>query len=178
MKAKAMLAALAAFLLVGSAAYAASSDDNRQDAQKLSSAKVSIADAIRKAERHGNGKAISYGFVASGNGAGTYEVKVLSNDDRRLTEYRIDTETGHIVRGGNEPVQKMLTRVKPEQIDSAPMSLSRAIDSAEQQSGGKATSASIDAHGDHVIYDVKLARLDGSGSDIKVDTSTGHLASK
>jgi uncharacterized membrane protein YkoI len=178
MKAKAMLAALAAIMLLGSAAYAASSHENRQDAQTLTSAKVSIADAIRKAERDGNGKAISYDLLSSSHGAGTYEVKVLSNDDRRLTQYRIDTDTGHIVRGANEPVQRMLARVKPEQIDSAPMSLARAIDSAERQSGGKATSASIDAHGDHVIYDVKLAKLDGSGSDIKVDTSTGHLAAK
>jgi uncharacterized membrane protein YkoI len=177
MKAQAMLGALAAIALFGSAAYAASNEDNLRDAQALSSAKVSIADAVRKAERDGNGRAISYELIASSQGPAAYEVKVLSNDDRRLIEYRIDADTGHIVSRGNEPVQKLLTRVKPEQINSAPMSLTHAIDSAEQQSGGKATSASIDARGDHVIYDVKLAKLDGSGSHIKVDSSTGHLAS-
>jgi uncharacterized membrane protein YkoI len=177
MQVKVMLAALTAVALLGSAAYAASNEDNRQDAQALASAKVSIADAVRKAERDGNGRAISYEFIASSHGPAAYEVKVLSNDDRRLTQYRIDADTGHIVSRGNEPVKKLLTRVKPEQIESAPMSLARAINSAEQQSGGKATSASIDAHGDHVIYDVKLAKLDGSGSHIKVDSSTGHLAS-
>ncbi len=174
MNAKALLAAFAAVALVSGAARAA---DTQKEVREIASAKVSVNDAIRRAEREGNGKATSVEFKTESKGPGEYLVKVLSNDNSKLMEYRINASNGHIVSAGNEPVEKFFTRVKPEQIASAQTSLSRAINEAEQQSGGKATSAEVERNNDHVLYDVKLAKDDGTTSRVKIDGSTGHLAS-
>ncbi|HTV49628.1 MAG TPA: PepSY domain-containing protein [Steroidobacteraceae bacterium] len=174
MRTQAILTALAGAVLVCVSAQAA---NLKQEAQQLDRAKVSVTDAIREAERQGNGRATEATFHSSTHGAGDYVVKVLSSDDRKLMSYRIDAGTGHIVSAGNEPVEKVFTHLKPEQIDSAQTSLAHAIASAEKQAGGHATYAAVEAHGDHLVYDVKLAKDDGSMSRIKVDSSTGHLAS-
>jgi uncharacterized membrane protein YkoI len=174
MKREAMLMALAAVTLV---VVTARAEDLKQEAQQLAAAKVSVTDAIREAERQGNGRATEVTFKSSTQGAGDYVVKVLSNDDRRLMAYRIDTGTGHIVSAGQERVEKVFTHLVPEQIASAQTSLAHAIASAQQQAGGHVTYAAVEAHGDQLMYDVKLAKDDGSMSRIKVDSSTGHLAS-
>jgi len=174
MNAKVMLAAFAAAALVGGAARAA---DTQKEVREIASAKVSVTDAVRRAEHEGNGKATSVEFKTESKGPGEYVVKVLSNDNTKLMGYRINAANGHIVSAGNEPVEKFFTHVKPEEIASAQTSLSRAIDEAEQQSGGKATYAAVERNNNHVLYDVKLAKDDGSTSRVKIDGSTGHLAS-
>ena len=174
MNAKAMLAAFAAAAVVGGAAWGASKE---KEAQQLDSAKVSMTDAIRRAEREANGKAVSVDYKAGHKGEGSYAVKVLANDNSKLMGYRIDADTGKIVSAGNEPVEKVFTRVKPEEIASAQTSLNSAIDEAQRESGGKATYAAVERNHDHVRYEVKLAKDDGSTSKVLIDATTGHLAS-
>jgi uncharacterized membrane protein YkoI len=175
MNAKAMLAAFAASAVVGGAAWGA---NTQKEAQQLDSAKVSMTDAIRRAEREANGKAVSVDYKAGHKGEeGAYAVKVLTMDNSKLVGYRIDAATGKIVSAGNEPVEKVFTRVKPEEIASAQTSLNSAIDEAQRESGGKATYAAVERNNDHVRYEVKLAKDDGSMSKVLIDGATGHLAS-
>jgi uncharacterized membrane protein YkoI len=172
MNSKAILAAVALALAVS----AAQADSAKRDVQALEGAKLSLTDAIRMAEREGNGKAMDADFKSSSSGAGSYEVKVLSNDGTKLMKYKLDAATGKVEAAGNEEFEKVFTRLKPQQLSDASTSLTSAIHMAEQHVGGKALDADAERTGDTVRYDVRVAKTDGTTEKVKIDGS-GHLAS-
>ena len=172
MKSKAILAAVAMALAVS----AAQADSAKREVQAMEGAKVSLTDAIRKAEREGNGKAIDADYKASSKGVGAYEVKVLSNDGTKLMKYKLDANTGKVESMGNESFEKVFTRIKPQDISNAQTSLVSAVHMAEEHAGGKALDADVDHAGNTVRYEVKVAKTDGTTEKVKID-GNGHLAS-
>jgi uncharacterized membrane protein YkoI len=172
MDSKAILAAVALALAVS----AAQADSAKREVQALEGAQVSLTDAIRMAEHEGNGKAIDADYKAASSGVGSYDVKVLSNDGTKLMKYKLDAATGKIESAGNEPFEKVFTRIKAEDISNAPTSLVSAIHMAEQHAPGKALDADVERTGSTVRYDVKVAKTDGTTDKVKIDSS-GHLAS-
>jgi uncharacterized membrane protein YkoI len=168
-----MLAALAMVFAVG----AAQSENAKREANALSNAKVSLTEAIRAAEQQGGGHAISAEYERKSGPAGEYEIKVLSNDGKKLTKYELDANTGQVKEADNEPFEKVFTRIKPQSIQNAPTSLTRAIATAEQRAGGKATEAEVDRDGDQVKYTVKVARADGKTEKVKINGADGKVAS-
>jgi uncharacterized membrane protein YkoI len=172
-KSTAFLAALALLCAV-SAAQSANATRNEQ---AMSNANVSLTQAIKMAEQQGGGQAISAEYEPKGGTAGQYEIKVLSNDGKKLTKYMLDPNTGKVTEVENEPFEKVFTRIKPNSIQNAPTSLTRAITTAERRAGGKATDASVDRDGDQVKYTVKVAKADGTTEKVKVNGSDGKVAS-
>jgi uncharacterized membrane protein YkoI len=168
---KAILASMAMALAVGTA----QADSAKREVQALS-AKVSLTDAIRMAEREGNGKAIDASYKAASSGVGEYKVEVMSADGKRLTEYRLDGANGHIRAAGEETFEKWFTRLHPQDINNASTTLTSAIKTAEEHASGTATDAEIYRKGDSVRYDVKVVKNDGTTENVKVD-GNGHLAS-
>jgi uncharacterized membrane protein YkoI len=171
----ALFAAALSSVLAVSAVQA--SDSAKHEAESLDHAKVSLTEAVKKAEEAGNGQAISAEYEFKGGRPGHYEVKVLSNDGQKLTRYDLSPRTGKIIATSDEKVQKLLTRIKPESIRSAPTSLTHAITTAEERAGGKATVAEVDRDGDQVKYTVKVAKLDGSTEKVKINGADGKIAS-
>ncbi len=163
------------FVLATGAAQA--SESAVHEAQALSKAKVSLTDAIHMAEQRGNGQAISAEFEFKKGRPGYYEVKVLRNDGKKLTQYDLNANSGKVTEASNEEFEKLFTRIKPASIQNAPTSLSRAISTAEERSGGKATDASVDRDGDQVKYTVKVAKADGTTEKVKVNGADGKVAS-
>jgi len=170
---KSFVSAIALSLAFG-AAHAASA---KRDVQELDSAQISMDKAIHMAEQEGNGKATSVKFKSEHQGAGAYDVSVLSSDGSKLTHYRLDAATGHITKAGNEPFKKVFTTLKPDEISGAQTSLTSAIDMAQQRADGKAIEAEVEHKGSAVRYDVKVAKSDGKTERVKIDASTGHVAS-
>jgi uncharacterized membrane protein YkoI len=170
MNTKVVLSAIGA-LICANALQAA----DQTDAQALENAKMSMTQAIQMAERQGNGKAIDAQFSANKDG-GQYAVEVLSSDGKKLTEYKLDSATGHIAAAGNEPFEKAFMRLKADDVERAPTSLNSAIASAERETGGKVLKAETERSGDKVRYDMKVAKTDGSTATVKIDGSTGKLA--
>jgi uncharacterized membrane protein YkoI len=168
---KAILASAAMALAAGTA----HADSAKREVQALS-AKVSLTDAIRMAEREGNGRAIDAAYKAASSGVGEYKVEVMSGDGQRVTEYRLDGTNGHIREAGNETFGKWFTRLHPQDIDNASTNLTSAIKMAEQHAEGTATDAEIYRKGDSVRYDVKVVKNDGTTQNVKID-GNGHLAS-
>lgn len=168
-----------ALLAVTALAFAMTTQaaDAKREDQALSNANVSLTQAIHMAEEQGSGKAISAEYEPKSGTAGYYQVKVLSNDGKKLTRYRLDPNTGKVTDTSDEPIEKAFTRLKPASISNAPTSLTRAITTAEQRAGGKATDASVDRDGDQVQYTVKVAKADGSTEKVKVNGSNGKVAS-
>jgi uncharacterized membrane protein YkoI len=164
----------AALVLAGGAIFA---DDAKEDLQALHNAKLSLTDAIRMAEKEGGGQAIE-AELESDNGHARYDVEVLSSDGKKLTEYKLDANTGKIEKASNEPLEKLVERVKPEDLQKVQTSLSAAIHSAEQQTGGKVVDAETEGSGNDIRYELEIAMADGTTSKLKVDASTGKVASK
>jgi len=169
-------ALLAALVMIFAVSVAQSANAAREE-QALSNADVSLTQAIKMAEQQGGGQAISAEYEPKSGSAGQYEIKVLSNDGKKLTKYMLDPNTGKVTEADNESFQRVFTRIKPTSIQNAPTSLTRAITTAEQRSGGKATGASVDRDGDQVKYTVKVAKTDGTTEKVKVNGADGKVAS-
>lgn len=168
---------LAAISAVLAGAGAQASDSDRHLAQALSHAKLSLTEAIRAAEKQGNGQAISAEYEFKGGDPAYYEVKVLRSDGEKLTRYDLNPDSGKIKEVSDEKFEKLFTRIKPTSIRNAPTSLTRAISTAEQRTGGRAESADVDRDGDQVQYTVKVVKLDGSSEKVKVNGADGKVAS-
>ena len=170
----ALLLAASSVLAMG-AAFA--SDSARHEAQAMEKAKLSLTEAIRVAERQGNGQAISAEYEFKNGNPAYYEVKVLRNDGQKLTQFELDPNTGQVKEVKDEKFEKMFTRLKPTAIQNAPTSLTRAITTAETRSGGKAKAAEVNRDGDQLQYEVKVVKLDGSSETLKINGSDGKVAS-
>jgi uncharacterized membrane protein YkoI len=169
---KALLGALAtvgAFSAIGANA-------GEREAQAINSAKLSLTDAIDIAQKQGNGMATDAEFDVERGSAARYEVKVLSSDGAKLTEYHLDANTGKVTRTDNEAFEKAFERLKPQDIQAAPISLSRAIATAEQRAGGKAIDAEIERSGDQVHYEITVASADGKTQEVNVSGQDGKVA--
>ena len=136
-----------------------------------------LTEAIRRAEKEGDGQAISAEYEFKGGNPAYFEVKVLRNDGKKLTRYDLDPSSGKIKETSNEAFEKIFTSIKPTSIQNAPTSLTRAISTAEHRSGGKATMAEVSRDGDQLKYTVKTVKLDGTSKKMEINGSDGKVAS-
>lgn len=169
-----LVTAAAAVLTIGAAQ---ASDSARHEAEAISNAKISLTEAIRLAEKQGNGQAISAEYELKSGNPAYYEIKVLGNDGQKLTKYEISPATGKVKDASDEKIEKLFTRLQPNAIQNAPTSLTRAISTAEARAGGKAVDAEVDRDGDQVQYTIKVVKLDGDSEKVKVNGSDGKVAS-
>jgi uncharacterized membrane protein YkoI len=165
---------LVTMILAGAAAAGA---DKADEVQALSSARLTLTDAIRLAEKEGNGKAVDAEIESAKAGQAQYAVEVLSSDGKKLTEYKLDADTGKILGTKNESIEKVFTRVKPHDLQTAQTSLAGAIRAAEQKTGGKVIDAETEGSGAKLQYDLKVAMADGKTEKVKIDGTTGKVAS-
>jgi uncharacterized membrane protein YkoI len=169
MQSKRLFAATAlASLLVGSAAFAGP----KEDYDTLSKAKHSLADAITAAEKSAGGKALEGKFETE-RGVSKYEVTVVQNGKRDILN--VDPTTGQATKGKESNVGSDDQR-EAQVIAGAKTSLASAIAAAEQQSGGKATEASLENAKDSPVYEIKLANGDKTQT-VRIDVNTGKVAS-
>jgi uncharacterized membrane protein YkoI len=171
MNAKIVIGAIALSLAAG-AGYAASKADMRA----LGSAKLSLTDAIQAAEKEGNGRAVD-ADVETKQGGARYAVEVLSSDGKKLTEYKLNADTGKVEATRNEPIEKMVKRAKPEDLQNVKTSLTEAIRAAEQETSGKVIGAQTEGSGANIRYDLKVAKPDGKTEKVKISGATGKVDS-
>jgi uncharacterized membrane protein YkoI len=169
-----VLAAVSSVLALGSAQ---ASDSARHQAQSIEKAKISLTEAIRIAEKQGNGQATSAEYEFKNGNPAYYEVNVLSNDGQKLTKYELSPTTGTIKEKSDEKFEKLFTRLQPTAIQHAPTSLTRAIATAEARSGGKAKEAEISRGGDQLVYKVEVVKLDGTTEKLQINGADGKVAS-
>ena len=174
LKSRLVLAAVTSVLAVGAAQ---ASDSTRHEAQSIEKAKISLTEAIKIAEKQGNGQATSAEYEFKNGNPAYYEVNVLSNDGQKLTKYELSPSTGTVKEKSDEKFEKLFTRLKPTAIQNAPTSLTRAIATAETRAGGKAKEAEISRDGDQLLYKVEVVKLDGTSEKVEVNGSDGKVAS-
>ena len=164
--------------LVFAAATLSVSAADKKDAQAASDSKISLTEAIHTAEKAGMGKAVDAEVEGSKGGHARYQVEVLSSDGKKLTEYTINANTGKVEKTNNEALEKLVTRVKPDDLQSTQTTLTAAIREAEQQTGGKVIDAETGASDGSLHYELKVAMADGKTDKVKVDGSTGKISTK
>jgi uncharacterized membrane protein YkoI len=169
-----VLAVVSSVLAMGAAQ---ASDSTRHEAQAIQKAKISLTDAIRIAEKQGNGQATSAEYEFKNGNPAYYEVNVLSNDGQKLTKYELSPATGTVKEKSDEKFEKLFTRLKPTAIQNAPTSLTRAIATAETRAGGKAKEAEISRGGDQLVYKVEVVKLDGTREKVQINGADGKVAS-
>jgi uncharacterized membrane protein YkoI len=168
--------AVVAGLVLGCAAAASQAADPAREDATLSNEKVSLNQAITVAEEQGHGQAIDADFVPKKGTMGLYDIKVLSNDNRKLLDFHINPNNGRVVKATRERFEKVFTRIKPEQLQNAQTPLKGAIKTAESETGGKAVMADTDRDGSTVRYTVKVAMADGTTEKIKINGADGKVA--
>ncbi len=105
-----------------------------------------------------------------------YEINVLRNDGEKLTKYELDPNSGTVKEKSDDKFGKFFTRLKPEAIQHAPTSLTRAIATAETRSGGKAQEAEVSRDGDQLLYKIHVVKLDGTTEKLEINGSDGKVA--
>jgi uncharacterized membrane protein YkoI len=169
--------ALLTVVALGSAVTAGYAADAARELATLSHARVSMNQAITVAEEQGSGQAIDAQYIPKSGAVGTYDVKVLSMDGKKLLNFDINPDNGRVLKATREHVGKVFTRIKPADLQKAQTPLKGAIKTAEAQTGGKAVMADTDRHGDTVRYAVKVVMSDGTFQTINVNGADGKVAS-
>jgi len=165
--------ALAAVLLASGTAVA--SQSAKHQAQELQRSKLTLIEAIMAAEKADGGRTTAAEFNFKRGNPAVYEIKVLSPDGKKLTRYDIDPKTGTVKDTHNEVLEKLLTRMSPDNLRLTPTTLTHAVYVAQQTSGGRALNADVDRKGDHLEYTVETVKLDGTSHKVTIDGSNGKV---
>jgi uncharacterized membrane protein YkoI len=169
---------IASAVVLIAASATASAGGAEKDAKAASNAKLTLTEAIHTAEKANGGKAVDAEVEGGKGGHPFYTVEVLSSDGKKLTEYQVNANSGKIEKTENEPLEKLVTRVKPDDLQSTATTLTAAIREAEQQTGGKVIDAETGASDGALHYELKVATADGKTDKVKVDGATGKMRTK
>jgi uncharacterized membrane protein YkoI len=170
--------AMARAVAMITASATAAANDADEDARAAANAQISLTEAIHAAEKADGGKAVEAELEGSKRGQARYMVEVLSTDGKKLTEYTINASTGKVERTESEPVEKLLTRVQPNDLQTTQTTLISAIREAEQHTNGKVIDAETETDDGALHYELKVAMADGKTSKVKVDGATGKIATR
>jgi uncharacterized membrane protein YkoI len=165
---------LAGTVLLFGAAMAQVSQSAKHEAEELRRVNLSLIEAVIAAEKEG-GKATSAQFEFKRGNPAYFEVKVLSADGKKLTRYELDPRTGKVQKTANEALEKLVTRLTPEDLRRSPTTLTHAIALAQEHSEGHARSADIDRKSDHLEYDIETVKLDGTSHQVKISGLDGTV---
>jgi uncharacterized membrane protein YkoI len=160
-------AAILAGLAGGPAALAASDTD----IHGVMSAKLSLSDAIQKAQKQDNGKAI-FGKYETKNNAGNYVVTVVRADGKKDT-MNVDPQTGQATKS-EEASSGSSSQGGAQTIEQAKVGLTEAIKTAEAQ-GGKAMRATLDTDKGKTAYKIELAMANNKTQTVWVDANSGQV---
>jgi uncharacterized membrane protein YkoI len=147
----------------------------KHEAEELRRMSLSLIEAVIAAEKEGGGKATSAQFAFKRGNPPYFEVKVLSTDGKKLTRYELNPRTGKVEKTANEALEKLVTRLTPEDLRRSPTTLTHAIALAQERSGGHARSADIDRKSDHLEYDIETVTLDGTSHQVKISGMDGAI---
>jgi uncharacterized membrane protein YkoI len=168
---------LASAALVLGAASAQASQSAKHQAEELRRATLSLIEAIVTAEKEDGGKATSAEFEFKRGNPAYFEVKVLSADGSKLTRYVLDPKSGKVQKTDNEALEKLVTRLTPEDLRRSPTTFTHAIALAQEHSGGHARSADVEHKSGHVEYDIETVNRDGTSHKVKVNGVDGAVIS-
>lgn len=167
-------------IMFGTAAPVMASEGEHGDAREnsvIANAKVALGEAIQAAERQSNGRALSASIEDEG-GKTYYEVRTASNG--KVMEVRVDLQTGAIASIKKHNLERMFegeSRSEAQDFLKAGTSLSQAIATAEQKTGGRATEAAYENENGRTQIEVAVLDQTGVEHAVKVNATDGKILS-
>jgi len=120
---------------------------------------ISLTEAIRIAEKEGNGQATSAEYEFKNGNAAYYEIKVLRNDGQKLTKYELSPSTGTVRKSATRSSRSCSPGSNRRHSECADLS------DARHHNGGnprrcKAKEAEVNRDGDQLQYKIEVVKLD------------------
>jgi uncharacterized membrane protein YkoI len=177
LKRKIILTATATAIALGAGGAFASNhggrnaDTETKEIEAVRTAPVSLPQAIATAEKQSKGRAVSAAAEEADSGV-LYEVTTFAGG--KIVEFQIDPQSGNVVKTEDEQVQG---EDADEYAGAGELTttLTVAIASAEQATGGKAIEAGLDDENGEALYEVELAAADGTIHKAHVDAASGKI---
>lgn len=169
--------AIASAIAVGAVGFASIAKAEKENAGEMAAvlnAKTSVIQAISTAERQVGGNAVSIN-VDHEKGAYLYKVRVVGSE--KLSEVFIDPATGNVIRAEDEgAVARTHSEDQAEftKLAGAGTTLTSAVTTAEQQSGGKAIEAAFGIDNGSLLFEVEVAK-DKTMHKVMIDPATGKV---
>jgi uncharacterized membrane protein YkoI len=143
---------------------------------------ITLTEAVRAAEQHTNGRAAKVELERE-DGVHVYEVTTFSKDSR--SKVFVDFGTGNVdrvdsrtflTRAGDAVVSddRRKNEARLKALTASSVTLSKAIEAAESDTGGKAVTAKMKARFGCVYFQVKLI-VNGSKQRVEVDAATAKV---
>ncbi len=177
-RSKTIPATIAAMFILGAsgAAFAAAGEnENGQEIAAVLGAKTSAAQAIAAAEKQTGGRAMKID-IEKEKGAYLYGIKTVSKD--KVAEVFVDPASGQVVRTGDEGlIAKIFDREDQNEftkLTASPTTLTTAIATAEQHTGGKAIEASFDNEEGAMLFEVEVVK-DNAMHKVMIDSANGKV---
>ncbi|RMX04790.1 peptidase [Corticibacter populi] len=162
-----ILAAAAMAFSLAAPALADSPDEVRA---RLSSASLSLPQAIEKGLEAAPGKVIDIDLDRD-DGVVRYELEIITAQQENI-EVHVNAATGAIDQFKNDgkASRKDLSRLEEARID-----ITQAIDAAVKNTPGTPFSAQLDSHWGKTSYEVDILQADGRIFEVKIDAADGSI---
>lgn len=151
----------------------------KADIAEAKSAKVSLTDAINTAQQQNHGDVVSARFELH-QGKPEYLIKTFNSQSRQEWVGHIDASTGKMIGQGRTIALSSLPKEDQQELtasQSAGTTLGQAVQTAEQQRGGKALAAGLSARNGHVSYKTELLKSNGRTQMAMVNPKSGQVSS-
>jgi uncharacterized membrane protein YkoI len=146
---------------------------NSRETQALSSATVSLSQAVEIGEKQGLGKSVGVEFDIE-RGRGLWEVKVLSASG--LQEFKVDAISGQVIQVEDEHLRGRLTNfvtgMNLKDLEAVKTTLAQAVAMAESQAKGKAVKVQVEHERGGVQFEVFM-RVGDDAKKMKIDATSG-----
>jgi uncharacterized membrane protein YkoI len=141
-------------------------------------AKVSLTDAINTAQQQNHGSVVSARFEVR-QGKPEYLIRTYDSQNRQEWLGHVDANTGQVVGQGHTIPLSSLPKEDQQELTastSSGTSLAQAVQTAEQQRGGKALSAGLSSRNGQVSYRTELLQSNGSTQMAMINPRSGKVS--
>ena len=131
---------------------------------------VSVSQAIAIAEQYAGGKANQAQFTSK-RGQSFFEVEVISGT--KIMDVQVDAHSGTVIGSKEDKPDSDKDEIEANALNT-PVSLLQAIDTAEQQVGGKVRKVELEHERSTLVYDMEV--INGiKVMDVTVDAHSGAV---
>jgi uncharacterized membrane protein YkoI len=149
------------------------------DISAAKNAKVSLSDAINTAQQQNHGSVVSARFELR-QGKPEYVIRSFDSQSNQEWVGHIDANTGQMIGQGRTISLSQLPREDQQELTASRKSgttLSQAVETAEQQRGGKALAAGLSARNGQVSYRTELLKSNGRTQMAMINPQSGQVTS-
>jgi len=148
------------------------------DINAAKTVKVSLSDAINTAQQQNHGTVVSARFELR-QGEPEYLIRSFDSQSKQEWVGHIDANTGQMIGQGETVSLSQLPKEDQQELTASQNSgttLAQAVQTAEQQRGGKALAAGLSARNGQVSYRTELLKSNGRTQMAMINPQSGEVS--